>query len=78
SPSLQGSGIDLRQTGYTHGLAENDKTMESEYGEFGSTHLFKIISSDLNTEQGAVPLARVSKRPLVTFQLQLLRCPSEV
>ncbi len=61
SPSLQGVVNDILRTGLPHSLTDDEVTMESVHGFFGSSHLLVIISCVFNTKHGAVRLERVTK-----------------
>ena len=61
SPSLQGIANDILQTGLPNSLIDDDVTMESVHGFFGSSHLLVMISCVFNTKHGDVQLIAYSK-----------------
>jgi hypothetical protein len=55
SPSLPGVLNDILRTGMPHSLTDDDATMESVHGFFGSSHLLVMISCVFNTKTGRCP-----------------------
>jgi hypothetical protein len=74
SPSLQGVVNDILRTGLPHSLTDDDVTMESAHGFFGSSPVLVMISCVFNTKHGAV---RLTEQPFINVGVRLPSSDSE-